>query len=465
MSQTYTKARAKGMMTKQELEEAVRDGRIDTVIVAIVDMQGRLMGKRLTGDYFLQGGLDHGTHFCNYLLGTDMEMNTPPGFREMNWEGGYGDWLARPDWSTLRWIPWLNKTAMVLADVVSEETGELIDIAPRSILKKQLQKSRNRGFHVVMASELEFYTMEETYESIHDKGYEGLLTAGRYNEDYNLLQGTKNEPLYHKFRQYMTESGIPVESSKGEACAGQHEVNLVYADALTSADRHVSFKHGLKEISIQEGYAITFMAKPDHQWTGSSGHIHISLWDPDKTNNLFYDPTAENRMSETMRHFLGGVMKYTRDFSLCFAPNVNSYKRFALESWAPVHIVWSRDNRSAGIRIVGDKQGLRIENRITGADINPYLAYAAMIGAGLEGIEQKIEPEEELKGNAYESNGSLRIPKSLYEAIDCWEESDAVKKILGESVAYHYGYAAKLEQQAYDAVVTTWERARYFEQG
>lgn len=230
----------------------------------------------------------------------------------------------------------------------------------------------------------------------------------------------------------MTESGIPVESSKGEACAGQHEVNLVYADALTSADRHVSFKHGLKEISIQEGYAITFMAKPDHQWTGSSGHIHISLWDPDKTNNLFYDPTAENRMSETMRHFLGGVMKYTRDFSLCFAPNVNSYKRFALESWAPVHIVWSRDNRSAGIRIVGDKQGLRIENRITGADINPYLAYAAMIGAGLEGIEQKIEPEEELKGNAYESNGSLRIPKSLYEAIDCWEESDAVKKILGE---------------------------------
>ncbi|MBA4494587.1 glutamine synthetase family protein [Paenactinomyces guangxiensis] len=455
-----------GILCKNELAEAIRDGKITTVIIAICDMQGRLMGKRLTAEYFLQNGLEHGTHFCNYLLGTDMEMNTPAGYLHMNWANGYGDWTARPDWSTLRVIPWLEKTAMVLADVVDEKTGELIEIAPRSILKKQIQRAEDMGYRLCMASELEFYLFKDTYEEIHEKGYEAMRPAGHYNEDYNLLQATRNEPVYSKFRNYMTQSGIPIEASKGEAWIGQHEVNIRYADALTSADRHVMFKHGIKEISIQDGYSVTFMAKPDHRWTGSSGHIHVSLWDLEQQQNLFYDAQSElYHMSEKMRHFLGGVMKFTPDFTLFFAPNVNSYKRFAPDSWAPISIVWSRDNRSAGFRIVGDKQNLRFENRITGADINPYLAYAAMIAAGLEGIEQQIEPPAEFKGNAYGAKKVTQIPRYMYEAIDWWSNSETVKKLLGEAVANHYEHTARVEQQAYDRVVTSWERARYFEQG
>ncbi|MFC4077640.1 glutamine synthetase family protein [Salinithrix halophila] len=466
MQRAVPTVQKKGLLSKGELEGLIRDGHIDTVIIAICDMQGRLMGKRLTGEFFLESAIDHGTHFCNYLLGTDMEMNTPGGFQEMNWNGGYGDWLARPDWNTARRIPWLEKTALVLADAVDEESGRMIEIAPRSVLKRQIEQAEKKGLRPFMASELEFYLLKDSYEEVHGKGYELIRAAGHYNEDYNLLQATRNEPVYYKLRKWMIESGIPIESSKGEAWIGQHEVNIGYADALSSADRHVLFKHGAKEISIQEGYSLTFMAKPDHRWTGSSGHIHLSCRDLEGEENRFHQPGDELfNMSETMRQFLAGVMAYTRDFSLLFAPNVNSYKRFAHESWAPVHIVWSRDNRSAGYRIVGSGNSLRFENRITGADINPYLAYAAMIGAGLEGIERELELPEEFKGNAYEGKGVARIPGSLYEAIQCWEESEIVNKVLGESVHYHYGHAAKLEQQAYDTVVTNWERARYFEQG
>ncbi|MDR6225431.1 glutamine synthetase family protein [Desmospora profundinema] len=466
MDRTVEAIGNKGLLSKEELVERIGDGRVDTVIIAICDMQGRLMGKRVTGDFFLESVMAHGTHFCNYLLGTDMEMGTPAGYRHMNWNGGYGDWLARPAWETLRLIPWLDKTALVLADAVDEKTGESIEVAPRSVLKKQIERAEQAGYRLLMASELEFYLMKETYEAIHDNGYETMQAAGHYNEDYNLLQATRNEPVYHKLRTWMSQAGIPIESSKGEAWIGQHEVNIRYADALTSADRHVLFKHGAKEIGMGEGVSLTFMAKPDHRWTGSSGHIHISLWDREEKENRFYQEGVEpGNLSPIMGHFLAGVMKYTRDFSLCFAPNINSYKRFAPESWAPVHIVWSRDNRSAGFRIVGEKQSLRFENRITGADINPYLAYAAMIGAGLSGIEEKLDLSVEGKGNAYHAVDAPRIPGSLYEAIRCWEESEVVKKVFGEGVHYHYGHAAKLEQQAYDAVVTNWERARYFEQG
>jgi glutamine synthetase len=455
-----------GRITEQQLEAAIREGAIDTLIIAFCDMQGRLMGKRLTGVYALRNGLSKGTHFCVYLLGTDMDMNTPEGYKLMNWNTGYGDWLAKPDWLTLRVIPWMEKTAMVLSDTVDEKTGELVSIAPRSILKQQLKKAENMGFRFNTASELEFYLFKESFEDIHQKGYEEMRVAGHYNEDYNLLQGTRNEPIYRKFRNYMVQAGIPVESSKGEAYSGQHEINIQYADALTSADQHVLFKHGAKEISMQEGYSITFMAKPHHKWTGSSGHLHISMCDLDAKQNLFYDPQSEPyHMSEKMRYFLGGVIGYTRDFSLFFAPNINSYKRYAPESWAPVNLLWSYDNRTAGFRIVGDKQSLRIESRIPGADVNPYLAYSAMIAAGLYGIENRINPPQELKGNAYSQQGAPRVPGSLYEAMSVWKKSEVVQSTLGKQVADHYYHAAQLEQHAYDAVVTNWERARYFEQG
>lgn len=457
-----------GLMSQAELEQAIRSGQIDTVIAAICDMQGRLMGKRLTGEYCLRSGLAKGTHFCVYLLGTDMAMNTPGGYELMNWETGYGDWLAKPDWSTLRVIPWLEKTAMVLCDAVDESTGAPVRIAPRQVLRQQLEKAEQMGFRLMMASELEFYLFREPFEQLHRKGYRDMQAAGHYNEDYNLLQGTRNEPIYRQIRNDMTAAGIPVESTKGEAAVGQHEINMLYADALTAADRHAVLKHGIKEICLRHGYSVTFMAKPDQSWTGSSGHIHMSLWDLQGERNLFDDPSGQPyRMSETMRHFLGGVLACTRDFSLFFASNVNAYKRFAPGSWAPVHIVWSRDNRTSGLRIVGEGQSQRIESRVPGADMNPYLAYSAMIAAGLYGIENRIEPGPEWKGNAYASEGKglPRVPASLYEAMELWRASPAVRSAFGDQVTEHYYHMAKVEQQAFDVFVTDWERVRYFEQG
>nr|WP_205003854.1 glutamine synthetase family protein [Scopulibacillus daqui] len=454
-----------GLITKEALIAALKNGSIDTVILAFCDMQGRLMGKRLTREYCLENSLDKGTHFCNYLLGTDFDMNTPDGYESMNWNNGYGDWAALPDWSTLRAVPWADQTAIVLCDVYDEKSGEAIPIAPRNLLKSQLQKAEQKGFEIFTASELEFYLFRDSFEELYQKGYENMETAGHYNEDYNLLQGTRNEPFYQKIRRNMARADIPIESSKGEACMGQHEINMRYAEALKAADNHIMFKHGIKEMCIQDQLSITFMAKPNHQWTGSSGHIHISLWDKQKRENVFYDPAGGTyRMSEIMKHFLAGVLKYTRDFTLFFAPYINSYKRYAQESWAPVNIVWSHDNRSSGYRIVGEGNSLRIETRIPGADVNPYLAYTALVGTGLYGIEQRLDLEPEFKGNAYQDHHVPKIPGSLHEAIQCWENSDVVKEILGEKAANHYLYTAKWEQQQYNQAVTEWERRRYFEQ-
>lgn len=464
MLETKVAGTRKGRMTKEQLIATIKDGVIDTVIIAFTDMQGRLMGKRYTGDFFLES--HDGTHFCIYLLGTDMEMNTPQGYELMNWETGYGDWLARPDWSTLTIIPWLEKTALVLSDVVDEKTGQLIPVAPRNLLKNQLEQATDLGLSVRMASELEFYLLQDTFEEIHEKGYDVIRPAGHYNEDYNLLQATRNEPIFRKIRNYMIEAGIPVESSKGEAWIGQHEVNLKYADALTSADRHTIFKHGTKEICMQNGYAITFMAKPNHEWTGSGGHLHISLLDIDSGMSRFFDPNGGlYNMSAAMRHFLGGVIAYTRDFCLFYGSTINSYKRFASESWAPVNVAWSHDNRTSGYRVVGDGQSLRIENRIPGAEINPYLAYTAMIGSGLYGIKHQIEPPAELKGNAYDADNVPRVPTSLQEALALWEASPVVREVLGETVAKHYAHMARIEQRTFDSIVTVWERERYLEQG
>jgi glutamine synthetase len=448
----------------KQLESRIRDGSIDTVISAITDLQGRLMGKRVTGDFFLDHAKD-GTHLCTYLLGTDMEMRTPSGYQLMSWETGYGDYLAVPDWPTLRVIPWLEKTALVLADVQDEVTRRLVPVAPRTVLRRQVERAKEMGFEALMASELEFYLLNDTYEGAAKKNFHDLEPFGWYNEDYHLLQATKAEPLYRRFRNEMSAAGIPVEFSKGEAAPGQHEVNIHYAGALESADRHALFKHGLKEMAWQSGHAVTFMAKPDHTWTGNSAHVHVSLSDAKRGDAAFPKRGEAHAMSDTMRHFLGGLIAGIRELAFFIAPFINSYKRYAPGSWAPTNLVWGRDNRTCAFRIVGHGPALRIETRLPGGDANPYLAYAAIIGAGLNGIRQRTEPPAEFKGNGYEARGVPRIPQALWEAMQLLEKSTLAREIFGEDVVEHYVNTARVEQEAYDSVVTCWERQRYLERG
>ena len=452
-------------LRRDELTEQIRNGEIDTLIVALTDMQGRLMGKRVQGQAFLNGAIDHGAHFCTYLLGTDMEMNTPDGFALMNWETGYGDWIAAPVWDTLRIIPWLEKTALVLSDTVDHHGAE-IPVSPRTVLKRQVDKAASMGFSVMAGSEFEYYLLTDTYEAAYRKGFTGLERFGYYNEDYHLLQGTKGEPIHGRLRNLMTAARIPVEFSKGEAAPGQHEVNIHYSDVLEMADQSVLFKHGAKEIAWLNGYGLTFMAKPDHTWTGSSGHMHMSLWDRKGEASRMFDAKGKPYgMSTTMRHFLGGMMRYARELAIFHAPNINSYKRYAVASWAPVNVVWGRDNRTTGFRIVGDESGLHIENRFPGGDMNPYLAYAAVIGAGLLGVERKIEPPDEYVGNGYVATGCDRMPRALHEAIRELEASAAAVDIFGADVVAHYLNTARVEQETYDAIVHPWDRERYLERG
>ncbi len=452
-----------GKITREELSSAIRSGEIDTVITAVPDMQGRLVGKRVTGAHFLDHCLEHGTHFCTYLLATDMEMTTPEGFGAIDWESGYGDYLAQPDWATLRVIPWLERTALVLCDTVDEATGEMVEVAPRSILQRQVARAEAMGFTPKMATELEFYLLKGSFEEAHAKGYANLAPHTPFNEDYQLLQATKGEPLHRRLRNEMSAAGIPIEFSKGEAAAGQHEINIHYSGALEAADRAALFKHGAKEIAWQDDRAITFMSKPHHTWTGSSGHIHASLWHGDASAFPADDVSAE--MSDTMRWFLGGVIAGARELALFMASTVNAYKRFAAASWAPVNVVWGRDNRTCGFRVVGRGSALRIENRLPGADSNPYLAFAAMLGAGLTGIERKIEPPAEFTGNGYLASDAPRIPSALYRAIDLWEGSTLAREVFGETVHAHYLTMGRVEQETYDRVVTDWERERYLERG
>lgn len=454
------------MLSVEQLRQLVAEGAIDTVVNAICDMQGRLMGKRVSGDFFVEHCIEHGTHFCVYLLGTEMEMQTPEGYAAMNWEMGYGDWQARPDWGTLRVIPWLEKTALVLSDVVDEATGEVVAVAPRTILRRQIARAAERGLRLKMASELEFYLLDETFEAVQEKGFQGVRRFGWYNEDYHLLQGTKAEPFYRQLRNQLSAAGVPIEFTKGEAAPGQHEINFHYADALEAADRHALLKHGAKEMAWQHGRSLTFMAKPDHTWTGSSSHVHLSAWDAEGARNLFFDPEGQPYgMSETMRHFLGGLIACAPELSLFAASNVNSYKRYAIASWAPTGVAWGRDNRTCGFRIVGHGSSLRIENRIPGADANSYLAYAACIAAGLHGIERRIEPPAEYRGNAYTATDVPRVPSALYEAIPLWERSAVARAAFGDDVVEHYLNMARVEQRTYDAAVSSWERERYLERG
>ena len=404
-----------------ELEEMVRDGQIDTIVVAITDMQGRLMGKRVQGQAFLDGVISHGAHFCTYLLGTDMEMNTPEGFKLMNWETGYGDWIAEPVWDQLRVLPWLPGTAMVLADAVDDETGEEIPVAPRTILKRQVARAAEQGFALKAGSEFEFYVLKDSWEELAERGHPVPRTFGHYNEDYHLLQATKAEPLHRLLRNQMTAANVPIEFSKGEAANGQHEVNIRYDHVLESADRSVVFKHGAKEIAYLNGWGITFMAKPDHHWTGSSGHLHMSLWDLAKDVPLMFEADAAKAgpygLSEVGQHFVAGMMKLSRELAVFIAPFINSYKRYASLSWAPVNVVWGRDNRTTGFRLVGRGPALHVEDRFPGGDMNAYLTYAAMMGAGLYGIEHELPLDPEFKGNGYLATGVQRMPRALYEAI------------------------------------------------
>ena len=450
-----------------ELEQLVRDGRIDTIVVAITDMQGRLMGKRVQGQAFLDGVIDHGAHFCTYLLGTDMEMNTPDGFQLMNWETGYGDWIASPVWDTLRVLPWLEKTALVLSDTIDEETHEEIPVSPRTILKRQIARATEAGVTVKAGPEFEFYVLRDSWESLAETGWGEPRRFGYYNEDYHLLQATKAEPLHRLLRNQMTEARVPVEFSKGEAAPGQHEVNIRFDHVLESADRSVIFKHGAKEIAYLNGWGLTFMAKPDHRWTGSSGHLHMSVWDADGAHPLMAEEGSKlpYGLSKAGASFIAGMMALSRELAIFIAPNINSYKRYASLSWAPVNIVWGRDNRTTGFRVVGHGPSLHVENRFPGGDMNAYLTYAAMVGAGLYGIEHGLELAPEFKGNGYVATGVARMPRALYEAIGELERSTAAVEIFGQDVVDHYLNAARVEQEAYDSVVHAWDRERYLERG
>jgi glutamine synthetase len=449
----------------EELQAMVRDGRIDTLIVAITDMQGRLMGKRVQAQAFLEGVIDHGAHFCTYLLGTDMEMNTPEGFKLMNWETGYGDWIAEPVWDTLRVLPWLEKTALVLSDTFTEEDHAEIPVSPRTILKRQVARAAEHGITVKAGSEFEYYVLKDSWDQMAENGFAIPKRFGSYNEDYHLLQATKAEPLHRLLRNQMTEARIPIEFSKGEAAPGQHEVNIRYDHVLESADRSVLFKHGAKEIAYLNGWGITFMAKPDHTWTGSSGHLHMSIWDADGRTPLTHDPDGGGPygISKQFGQFVAGMMALSRELSPFIAPFINSYKRYASLSWAPVNIVWGRDNRTTGFRLVGHGPSLHVEDRFPGGDMNAYLTYAAMIGAGLYGLDHGLELAPEFKGNGYIAKGVARMPRALYEAIAELEKSEAAVEIFGQDIVDHYLNAARVEQETYDAMVHDWERERYLE--
>jgi glutamine synthetase len=452
--------RLHGMLTLKELQDAVGDGSIDTVVAAFTDMQGRLMGKRIEGEFFLDEVAGHGVEGCNYLLALDMEMDPEPGYQMANWEKGYGDFGIAPDMDTLRRIPWLDSTAFVVCDVVDHEGGPIVE-SPRQILIEQYERAHRLGFTPMMSSELEFYLYKDSYAEAWEKGYRDLTPTIPYILDYHVLATTMDEPFIQQLRRGMHKAGIPVEFSKGEAWAGQHELNLRYSNAITAADRHTIYKNGVKEIAAINGISASFMAKPSEKDIGSSCHIHMSLVDGEG-KSLFVDGDEE---TDTFRHFLGGLREHVRDLALFVAPSINSYKRYAAESWAPTSVSWGRDNRTCGFRIVGHGQSRRIECRIPGADMNPYLGFAAMLAAGLDGIENRLDPGPELKGNAYEAGAAEAFPSALREAVANWERSDFVKKAFGDDVWAHYLNYGQTEQRLFDQVVTDYERTRMFERG
>jgi glutamine synthetase len=445
----------------RELETLIRRGEIDTVLTVFPDHLGRLMGKRVVGRYFLDHVLAHGVHACIYLFTVDMEMEPLPGFTLTSWERGYGDMKLVPDLGTWRRLPWLPGTALVFCDVYTEE-GEPIEEAPRWILRRQVERAARLGYTVKLGSELELYCFRESFDEARARRYHGLSPVSGYLEDYHILQTSKEEDLVRAIRNGMEGARVPVEFSKGEWGRGQEEINLRYAEALEMADRHVLYKHGVKEIAWQQGRAVTFMAKYDMGAAGSSFHLHSSLWDRAGRRNLF--AAREGRQGTPLfRHWLAGQLALAGEFSLFYAPTINSYRRYQAGSFAPTRIAAGWDNRTCGFRLCGDGEGFRVENRIPGADANPYLAFAATIAAGLHGIEAALAPPALYEGNAYEDPALAQVPKTFREALAALERSEAAPRAFGPAVVAHYLQLARHEQQAFDQVVTDWELGRLFE--
>ncbi|WP_299419221.1 glutamine synthetase family protein [uncultured Shimia sp.] len=450
-----------GNLTLEELGALSASGEIDTVLACIVDMQGRLMGKRFVAQHFVDSAWEE-THCCNYLLATDLEMHTVEGYASTSWSAGYGDYLMKPDLTTLRKAAWLEGTALVICDVMDHHGHHDIAHSPRGMLKKQIARLAEMGFEAVSATELEFFIFEQSFEELGKNGYRDLTPISAYNEDYHILQTTKEEGVMRTLRNTLYASGIPVEGSKGEAETGQEELNIRYGSAMDAAENHTVSKHAAKEIGWQQGHAVSFLPKWHHDKVGSASHVHQSLWTKDGVP-AFYDPDAELGMSELARHYLGGLLKYADDITVFLAPYVNSYKRFQKGSFAPTAKVWSVDNRTAAFRLCGDgSKAVRVECRVPGADMNPYLAIAAMLAAGIKGIEEKCDPGAPLTGDAYE-NSNEEIPTTLKGATDALRGSQMLREAMGDDVIDHYVRMAEWEQEAFEAVVTDWEIARGFE--
>ena len=453
-------------MTPTQLNSKINSGAIDTVIVACPDVFGRLVGKRFTGKFFLDQVAKHGTHGCSYLLSVNIEMDPQEGFKLANWEKGFGDFALRPDFSTVRLLPWQSGEALVLCDFLHHD-GKIVDEAPRSVLRKQVETLARRQLTCYTASELEFFLFHENYHDAFVAGYRNLTPSSDYRIDYHTMQPAQDEFTLRAVRNWMSEARVPVESSKGEWGRGQHEINFVYDEPLPMADRHVVFKQGIKEIAAQHCKAVTFMAKPWASEVGSSCHIHISLWRGGK--NRFWTaaqrgtPAQAETGSRLFRQFLGGMMKYSPELCCFFAPTINSYKRYQAASWAPTRMAWSHDNRTVGFRVVGHGESFRIENRLPGADANPYLAIAAMLAAGMAGVEEQLDCGKEYHGNAYVDPELRALPKSLREAADLLDQSKLARRAFGDHVVEFYAHMARLEVQAFNDAVTDWERIRYFE--
>ena len=451
------------MLTLDELASRVQEGTIERVLVMFTDHIGRFLGKRFDAEFFIEDVAQHGTHACNYLLTVDMEMEPVPGYRFANWERGYGDFHLVPDLATLRVASWLDKSALVVCDVEDEKTHRLTAVAPRTLLRQQINRAAALGYTAKAASELEYYLFNDSYKEANRRNFQNLEPVGWYIEDYHMLQGSREEVFNAAVRRHLKRSGIPIENSKGEWGLGQHELNVRYGSILEMADRHAIYKQCLKEVADQLGISVTFMAKVAAGSAGSSSHIHLSLWNGE--HNVFQgaEQAGPVSASSTFRWFLGGWLQHVPELMVFYAPTINSYKRYQVGSWAPTRIAWSHDNRTAGFRVVGSGRALRIESRIPGADCNPYLVYAAALASGLDGIENQIEPPPVFEGDVYQAQQLPRVPATLHEAIELFANSEWTNSVLGEDVVEHYAHHFRTEQAAFDNAVTDWERRRYFE--
>ncbi len=444
-----------------ELKKQVDAGDVDTVLTCLVDMQGRLMGKRFHARHFVNSAWEE-THCCNYLLATDLEMATPDGYASTSWQSGYGDYVMKPDLTTIRPMPWLEGTVMVLCDVLDHHTHQEVSHSPRAVLKRQIARSEAMGLTPIMATELEFFLFERSFREIAQSGFRDLTPISGYNEDYHLLQTTREEHVMRPLRNHLYAAGIPIENSKGEAEAGQEELNIKYAAALDTADHHTIAKHATKEIADQHGHAASFLPKWSHDRVGSSSHVHQSLWKGGE--NAFFDPDGQYGMSDLMRHYMAGLIRYAPDITVFMAPYINSYKRFAKATFAPTKTVWSVDNRTAGFRLCGEgTKGVRVECRIPGSDMNPYLAMAGLLAAGLAGIEEKMDLQPATTGDIYEAEKAGEIPKTLRDALGTLKHSRMLRAAMGDDVIDHYCRAAEWEIEEFDKVVTDYEIARGFE--